>query len=394
MKQPYAIKIDSPILDDMRHRLARTRWINDINNDKWELGTNAKYLKELCDYWSHDFNWKKNEASLNSFSHFKTSIDGTGIHFIHEKGKGQKTVPVLLIHGYPDSFMRFLKVIPLLTAADDDGFSFDLVIPSLPGYGFSEIPKEPGMNPGRIASLFAKLMKEELGYSNFIVHGGDWGSGITEQIAISNPESVTGIHLTDIPWYHLFAISPDALSESEKKYLKAGQKWNLTEGAYAIIQNTKPQSLAYGLNDSPAGLAGWMVEKFYDWSDCKGDLENIFTKDELLTNITIYWATQTISSAFRLYYEAGLVRKQAKPNKEIKRLEVPTGVATFPKDMVPAPREFAERIFNVQQWTEMPKGGHFTAMEQPDLFANDIRKFAKKLSFAKAPDKKEKAVNV
>lgn len=381
MKEPYAINIDSSILDDLRHRLSMTRRTNDINNDKWETGTNAAYLKELCNYWWRDFNWEKNEIFLNSFSHFKTSIDEAGIHFIHEKGKGKKSVPILLIHGYPDSFMRFLKVIPLLTAADDDGFSFDVVIPSIPGYGFSDIPTVPGMNAKRIASLFAKLMTDELGYSPFIVHGGDWGGVIAEQIALNNPQSLKGIHLTDIPWHHLFTIPPDALTESEKKYLQTGQQWSQTEGAYAMIQSTKPQSLVYGLNNSPVGLAGWLIEKFYSWSDCNGKLENIFTKDELLTNLTIYWATQTITSAIRLYYEAAVSLRQEQKNTEIKKVEVPTGVAIFPKDLVPAPREFAERLFNVQQWTEMPRGGHFTAMEQPDLFAADVRKFAKSLSW-------------
>jgi pimeloyl-ACP methyl ester carboxylesterase len=385
MKQPYVINIDLSILDDLHQRLAMTRWTNDINNDKWEAGTNAAYLKELCDYWSQDFDWKKNEIFLNSFSHFKTSIDGAGIHFIHEKGKGKKSVPILLIHGYPDSFMRFLKVIPLLTALDNDGFSFDVIIPSIPGYGFSDIPTQPGMHSKRIASLFTKLMTDELGYSTFIVHGGDWGSVIAEQIALNNPQSLKGIHLTDIPWHHLFTIPPDVLRESEKKYLQAGRQWSQTEGGYAIIQSTKPQSLVYGLNDSPVGLAGWLIEKFFSWSDCKGKLENIFSQDELLTNLTIYWATKTITSAIRLYYEAAILMQQEQKSMEIKKVEVPTGVAIFPKDIVPAPREFAERLFNVQQWTEMPGGGHFTAMEQPDLFAEDIRKFTKSLSVVSFP---------
>lgn len=234
----YPIHIDSSILDDLRHRLQNARWTSDINNDNWETGANAEYLKELCDYWSRDFNWQKAESFLNSFSHFKASIDGTGIHFIHEKGKGSNSVPILLIHGFPDSFIRFLKVIPLLTAADKDGFSFDLVIPSIPGFGFSDIPNEPGMNQQRIATLFTKLMKEELGYSRFFVHGGDWGSTITEQIALNNPPYLKGIYLTDIPWHHLFSIPSDELTESEKKYIQAGQQWNQKEGGYAMIQST------------------------------------------------------------------------------------------------------------------------------------------------------------
>ena len=379
MAHPFKIAIDTAVLNDLQNRLHNTRWINSINNEKWETGTNETYLKELCNFWAEGFDWNKNEAYLNTFAHFKTSIDGTGIHFIHEKGKGSNHIPLLLIHGFPDSFVRFLKVIPLLTAADNDGFSFDVVIPSLPGYGFSDVPNKPGMNQQRMAGLFAKLMKDELGYSQFIVHGGDWGSVITEQIAFSNAQDLKGIHLTEIPWYHLFTIPPNELTEAEQKYLQAGEQWSKTEGAYAMIQSTRPQSLAYGLNDSPVGLAGWIIEKFYHWSDCNGSLENAFTKDELLTNLTIYWATQTINSAIGLYYEAAALLTQQSKQTEIKKVEVPAGVAMFPKDMIPAPREFAERIFNIHQWTEMPAGGHFAAMEQPMLFANDLRRFAKEL---------------
>jgi pimeloyl-ACP methyl ester carboxylesterase len=379
MAEPYSINIEPNILDDLRYRLSKTRWPNQIDSDKWETGTNAGYLKELCEYWMHDFNWQKNEGLLNSFSHFKTSIDGKDLHFIHEKGEGPHSTPLLLIHGYPDTFVRFVKVISLLKAADPDGFSFDLVIPSIPGYGFSGIPTETGMNTQRIGRLFTKLMTEELGYPEFFVHGGDWGSSIAEQMARVSPQCLKGIHLADIPWYHLYTIPADHLTEPEKRYVEKGQQWGQREGAYAIIQSTKPQSLAYGLNDSPAGLAGWIIEKFYGWSDCDGKLENVFTKDELLTNLTIYWATQTINSAHRIYYEAAIDLQKNK-EKEIKKIEVPTAVAVFSKDMVSAPREFAERIFNVQQWAEIPKGGHFTAMEQPQLFAENIRSFIKLLS--------------
>jgi pimeloyl-ACP methyl ester carboxylesterase len=379
MAHPFPITIEPAVLNDLRSRLQNTRYTHSFNNDKWKKGTNETWLKELCNYWAEGFDWKKQEVYLNMFSHFKTSIDGTGIHYIHEKGKGSKTIPLLLIHGFPDSFVRFLKIIPLLTEADGDGFSFDLVIPSLPGFGFSDIPHEPGMNQQRMAGLFAKLMKNELGYSQFIVHGGDWGSSITEQIALSNSQDLKGIHLTDIPWYHLFTIPPNDLTEAEKEYLQAGQQWSKTEGAYGMIQSTRPQSLGYGLNDSPAGLAGWIIEMFYHWSDCNGRLENVFTKDELLTNLTIYWATQTINSAINLYYEAAVLLAQESKKTAIKKVELPTAVAIFPKDLVPAPRAFAERIFNIQQWTEMPAGGHFAAMEQPALLANDIRLFAKKL---------------
>jgi len=378
MKEPYQINVDASILDDLQYRLARTRWPNEIDNENWQTGANSNYLKEFCSYWWRDFDWRAQEKHINSFPNFKTHIDGTGIHFIHEKGKSDHSVPLLLVHGFPDSFVRFLKVIPLLTEADEDGFSFDVVVPSIPGFGFSDIPTQPGMNAQLIASLFTKLMTDELGYSRFIVQGGDWGSSIAEHIAMHNPQFLEGMYLTDVPWYHLFAVPDADLTKAEKDYLQRGQAWSQKEGTYAIIQSTKPQSLAYGLNDSPSGLAGWIIEKFYSWSDCNGKLENCYTKDELLTNLTIYWATQTINSAMRIYYEAALVMPQQMKQK-IERPEVPVAIAMFPHDLVVAPRKFVERIFNVHQWTEMPKGGHFAAMEQPELFAADVRKFGKTL---------------
>jgi pimeloyl-ACP methyl ester carboxylesterase len=374
MKKFFKINVERSVIDDLKERIAATRWTDEIDNSTWEYGTNKTYLKELCDYWQHDFDWKKQEEHLNSFENFKTTVDAVGIHFIHQKGEGQHSIPLLLTHGYPDSFARFSKLIPLLTKADENGFSFDVIVPSIPGYGFSDIPTESGMNTKRIAELFANLMTKELGYEKFVAHGGDWGSGITEQIALNYSESLMGIHLTDIPFSHLFTIPPIDLTETEKKYLEVGKQWQQREGGYATIQGTKPQTLAYGLNDSPVGLAAWIVEKFYGWSDNDGNIENCFTKDELLTNLTIYWTTQTINSAFRIYFES--MQAMYKPtDKKAKKIEVPTAVAMFPKDLVNAPKDFANRFFNVQQWTEMPRGGHFAAMEQPELLAGDIRKF-------------------
>lgn len=383
MKQPFKINIKQLILDDLKLKIANTRWTDEIGNSKWELGTNKTYLKELCDYWQNTFDWKKQEAYLNSFPHFKTTVDGIGLHYIHQKGEGKNSIPLLLTHGYPDSFVRFLKIIPLLTKADEDGFSFDVIVPSIPGYGFSDIPIEPGMNKKRIAELFTTLITKELGYEKFVAHGGDWGGGITEQIGLYHNESLLGIHLTDIPFEHGMNEPKDA-NPSEKKYFEATKKWQMIEGAYAMIQSTKPQTLAYGLNDSPVGLAAWIVEKFNSWSDNAGDIETCFTKDELLTNLTIYWATETINSAMRLYNEAMKAMMNAMYNPLVKlnpfdktgnKSEIPAAFAIFPKDISTPPKEFAERFFNVQQWTEMPKGGHFAAMEQPELLAIDIRKF-------------------
>ena len=370
MIQSFQININADILADLNKRLSGTRWTDELENTEWQYGTNSAYLKELLSYWQNEFDWKKQETYLNSFAHFKTTIRDTGIHFIHEKGKGKKSVPLLLTHGFPDSFVRFLKIIPLLTEPDENGFSFDLIIPSIPGYGYSDIPKQPGMNPQKVADLFAELMAQ-LGYDQYFAHGGDWGSSITEQLALNYPDNILGIHLTDLPFHHLFTVPETDLSEAEKKYLETGKQWQMTEGGYAMIQSTKPQTLGYGLNDSPAGLASWIIEKFYKWSDCNGNLENSFTKDELLTNLTIYWATQTINSAIRIYYET----MKYPPENSSEKVKVPTAAAIFPKDLITAPKEFADRFFNIKQWTQMPKGGHFAAMEQPELLASDIRKF-------------------
>ena len=387
MKKSFKISIQQSILDDLKTRISHTRWTDEIENSKWEHGTNKSWLKELCDYWQKDFDWRKQEEHLNSFAHFKTTVDGTGLHYIHQKGDGKNSIPLLLTHGWPDSFVRFLKIIPLLTKADENGLSFDVVVPSVPGHGFSDIPTKPGMNTKHIAKLFASLMTEELGYEKFVAHGGDLGTGITEQIALYHPKSLLAIHLTDIPYHHILTLSPDKLDRTEKKYLDAITKWQMTEGAYNMIQSTKPQTLAYGLNDSPVGLAAWIVEKFHNWSDCHGDIERCFTKDELLTNVTIYWVTQTINSSFRHYTEAmkDLMQEKYNPLTKINPLdktgnktEIPTGVAESKIDLLP-PEDFANKFFNIQQWTKLPKGGHFAAMEQPELMAEDIRKFVTKV---------------
>ena len=366
----FQVHIKPEIIEDLKKRLAETRWPDQVENADWEYGTDLSYLKTLCNYWGNEFNWSKQEDNLNELPHFKIKINDTNIHYIHQKGNGKNNIPLLLTHGFPDSFIRFLKIIPLLTETDKNGLSFDVIIPSVPGFGFSGIPSEQGMNPEKIAILFSSLMINELGYDKYYAHGGDWGSSITEQLAFLYPQQIAGIHLTDIPFHHLFSVPPGELTEPEKNYLETGKKWQLAEGGYAIIQSTPPNS-SYGLNDSPAGLAGWIIEKFKRWSDCNGDIENCFSKDELLNNLTIYWATTTINSAMRIYYETN---KHPLRNRGIK-LNVPTGVALFPKDIINAPREFAERFFNIVQWTKHTKGGHFAAMELPELLADDIRKF-------------------
>ena len=354
--------------------MARTHWTDEIEGAGWDYGTHLGYLKELTDYWRDGFDWRAREAELNSFDQFRAEIDGFGVHFVHERGKGTEPMPILLLHGWPDSFYRFHKMIPMLTDparfGGDPADSFDVVVPSLPGFGFSDRPRERGWGQEQDAALFHRLMSEVLGYERYAAHGGDGGSPISQTLARSYPESVVGIHLTDIGLYDKAAqLDRSTFSEAEQRYMNAMERWSFEEGGYVMIQGTRPQTLGYGLNDSPAGLAAWIVEKFRAWSDCDGDVERSHSKDELLTNITIYWVTQTINPSIRTYYEG--MHSWSQPAT---RVEVPVGMALFPKDN-PPPRELAERFFNVRSWTEMPRGGHFAAMEEPELLAEDLRTF-------------------
>ena len=382
---PFKVNIAQETLDDLRRRLAHTRWTDEIQDAGWDYGTNVDYLKTLVRYWHDAFDWRAQEATINRLAHFRAEVDGVGLHFIHERGKGEHPLPIILTHGFPDSFLRFSKIIPMLTDpaahGGDPNDAFDVVVPSLPGYGFSDKPKKAGML-FKVGDLWATLMTQRLGYRRFGAHGGDWGSTVTEHLARSYSDSVVGIHLTDVPFAHLFQV-PEDLSADEKKFIAASEKWQRTEGAYAMIQSTRPQSLACGLNDSPAGLAAWIVEKFRAWSDCRGEVETRFTKDELLTNITLYWATETINSSFWLYYDAANAGALTWIVEMVKKWTgsstVPTGFASFPHDLLPPPREWAERFFNVQRWTDMPRGGHWAAMEEPQLLADDIRAFFRPL---------------
>jgi len=382
---PFKIDISTAVLEDLWSRLAATRWPEGLRDPGWNDGTSEVYLKELLQHWQHGFDWRAQEQAINRFAQFRTEVHGVGMHFIHERGRGGRPLPLILTHGYPDSFLRFRKLIPMLvdpTAHGGDAAdSFDIIVPSLPGYGFSDKPRDPGVL-FRIGDLWASLMTEQLGYQRFGAHGGDWGSTVTEHLARSHAASVVGIHLTDVPFLHLFE-KPKDLTHREQAFVDSAEKWQKKEGAYALIQGTSPQTLAYGLNDSPAGLAAWIVEKFRAWSDCSGDIETRFTKDELLTHVTLYWATGTIRSAFQLYYDAtnagALTWVVEMFRKWVGSTSVPTGFASFPRDISPPPREWADRFFNIERWTEMPRGGHFAAMEEPELLAEDIRAFFRPL---------------
>ncbi len=370
--QSFRVNVSQIVLDDLRKRLARTRWPDEVEGAGWDYGTNLAYLKDLVAYWQNQFDWRKQEAKLNQFSQFRAKVDGLNIHFVHERGTGPNPMPIIITHGWPGSFFEIYKLIPLLTDPASYGGnpadSFDVVVPSLPGFGFSDSsPKRGMMSSRRTAELWAKLMADVLGYRRFAAAGGDFGSIIAQYLAAYHPELLIGIHLTYIGHY-MSIPDPSELSEAEKGYLGALQQWSMREGAYYMIQSTKPQTLAYGMNDSPAGIAAWIAEKFHSWADSDNIAKHRITKDELLTNIMIYWVTGTVGSSFRIYSED-------QPRKLEPLPPVPAAFARFPKDLNPPPREWVERRLHLQQWTEMPRGGHFAAMEEPELLAEDMRKF-------------------
>ncbi|HVG32060.1 MAG TPA: epoxide hydrolase [Pyrinomonadaceae bacterium] len=378
--QPFKVEVSEAALDDLRARLARTRWPDEIEDVGWDYGTSLSYLKELVDYWQKGFDWRVQEAAINRLSHFRVSLGGLGIHFVHERGQGRNPLPLVITHGWPSTFYQMHKLTALLTDpakfGADPADSFDVVVPSLPGYGFSDRPAKPGMNKTEIARLWARLMTEALGYNRFGAQGGDVGTGITTRLGLLFPERLAGIHLTDPAWPYL-GEGARALSEAERAYVEEEGRWQRDEGAYGDIHATKPQTLAYGLNDSPSALAAWIIEKFRAWSDCAGDVERRFTKDELLTNLTIYWVTETINSSIRIYYESR--REPAAFKHAGERVTVPTALAIFPADIDHPPREWAERSYNLTRWTLMPRGGHFAALEEPELLAQDIRSFFRPL---------------
>ena len=375
--RPFTIAVENSVLDDLRQRLADTRWPDEIPNTGWDYGSNLTYIKELVDYWRTDFDWRAQEAKLNAFNHFKSEVDGLDIHFIHEKGKGPNPIPLIITHGWPSCFFEMTKIIPLLTDpasyGGDAADSFDVVAPSLPGFGFSDHAQDRGMEIQRVAGMWNKLMSQNLGYPKFGAQGGDIGSGVTARLGFAHSDTLYGIHLTSItrPTPYLGPGSKP-VTDAEQALITQRDKWFQDEGGYNHIQGTKPQTLAYGLNDSPVGLAAWIVEKYRTWSDCGGDVEKSYTKDELLTIVTIYWVTQTISSSTRMYFEN---QKHLWTMEKDQKVPTPAGMAMFPQEISKPPREWGERSYHVRRWTEMASGGHFAALEEPQLLAEEVRAF-------------------
>lgn len=371
--QPFNIQVPQTVLDDLNRRLAATRWTPEVEDPNWNYGTNVSYMKKLADYWQNQYDWRKHEAALNQLPHFRTEIDGIGIHFIHVRGKGANPTPLLLTHGWPDSFYRFHKVIPMLTDpasfGGDPETSFDVIVPSIPGFGFSD---PVALSEEKVADLWVKLMNG-LGYQKFAAAGGDMGAIITKYLAYKYPEAVSAVHLTDVG-YPTGQEDFSTMSPAELEFAGFIQGWWFQQGTFAMIQMTKPQSLALGLNDSPVGLASWIMS-FVTIGTTGEAIEQRFDRDELLTNIMIYWVTQTIGSSVRSYYEGAHAQSPIKPGD---RIEVPTAVAHCPDD-APLPREWAERHVNLQQFTELARGGHFAAWEAPELYAADLQQFIRLL---------------
>ena len=367
--QPFTINIPQATLDDLRDRLARTRWADAAESAGWSMGTDLGYLKELVDYWQTKYDWRTHEAELNRFNQFKADVDGVTIHFIHERGVGPHSTPIILTHGWPDSFYRFHKIIPLLTDPERHGGkaedSFDVIIPSIPGFGFSE---RRTLTSSGVANIWARLMTDVLGYGHFVAAGGDIGSGVTKALALQHPAVIRAIHLTDVE-YPTGQEDDPPLSDEEQKFAGFIQGWWFAEGAYAMLQMTKPQTLAFGVNDSPAGWAAWVLS-FVNTGAQDNDVEAAFGgRDALLTNLMIYWVTETAGSAARMYLEDA--RAEGSPAA---RSGVPAGISLFPRE-AQFPREWAERSLNVQHFAKMPRGGHFAALEEPELFVQELREF-------------------
>ena len=402
---PFRIQVPSSVLTDLKQRLSRVRFADEFPDAGWDYGTNLAYLRSLVDYWRDKYDWRAQEKRLNQFGQFTTNIDGVDIHVIHQRSKNPNATALLLLNGWPSSMVEYEKVIGALTdpvayggRAED---SFDVVIPAMPGFGFSGKPRERGYDPERIARMWVQLMAR-LGYTRYSAHGSDWGSGIATRVALDDPAHVAALHLAGCgggapaPASTITAASGQARSAAANVNSAVDAAHNL---GYQEIQSTKPQTLGQGLSDSPVGLASWIVEKWYDWSDHDGDIGKTFTKDEILTNIMIYWVTNSGASSARIYYESRHMPGGPLPASPFVqpggRVTAPTGCGAFPSQYdrrasavttnTEAARTGAEARYNIVHFTTMPHGGHFPALEQPVLWVDDIRSFFHTAAAAQKP---------
>jgi pimeloyl-ACP methyl ester carboxylesterase len=367
---PFTVEVTEAELDDLRHRLARTRWPEAETVEDWRQGIPLAYVRELCDYWAGGYDWRRAERSLNSFPQFRMEIDGLGIHFLHVRSPHEEALPLLITHGWPGSVVEFLKVIGPLTDPTAQGGApedaFHVVCPSLPGYGFSDKPTQTGWGVPRVAQAWSELMSR-LGYTRYAAQGGDWGAAVTMALGALESDALAGIHL------NMPLADPDALAgvgeltPSEQKALADYAEHHRWGTGYSKQQSTRPQTLGYGLLDSPAGQCAWIVEKFWAWTDCQGHPENALTRDELLDNVMLYWLPGTGASSARLYWESFAAR-------DFSPITVPSGASIFPKEIFRISRRWAEtRFTDLRYWNELDRGGHFAAFEQPELFVSELR---------------------
>ena len=380
MPEPFTLHVPDASIADLKERLARTRLADAPPlDDPWALGTSQDALTRLLAYWQDGFDWRAAEAKLNAFPQFKTPMDGIDLHYLHVPGNGPNPCPLLLSHGWPGSVFEFMEIIPRLTDparfGGDPADAFTVVAPSLPGYGLSFKPGQRHFGIEPITEMLVRLMQDVLGYRRFAAQGGDWGASVTGRIGALHAEKVIGVHLNLLMIRRDASIFPTVLDAEQTRFKAELEHWMKEETGYQWIQGTRPQTLAYGLVDSPAGLAAWILEKFRQWSDCGGDPFSVHSMDSLLANIGLYWFTGCIGASFHPYY-ARMHGDWPIPGT----VTAPTGYAQFPTEIIRPPRSIAERIFtNIQRWTVMEKGGHFAAMEQPDALAREIREFFRPL---------------
>lgn len=376
---PFTIHVPEAVLADLRSRLEHVRWPDEVPQSGWRYGTELGYLKSLVAYWRDKYDWRIQEAALNRWRQFTVGLGGIDLHFIHEPGVGPAPLPLLLSHGWPGSIVEGQRLIPMLTDpgrfGGDPADAFTVVAPSLPGYAFSFRPNQARFGVTAIAQLFVGLMTDVLGYRRFAAQGGDWGAFIVSRLGFAYPQAVVGMHLNLLAVRRDFTPSSTP-SEEELRYGEELRQWQREASGYIWIQGTRPQTLAYGLTDSPVGLAAWILEKFRDWSDCGGQVERRFSKDVLLTNIMLYWVTGAIGSSFWPYYDR---LHEPWPIPPGERIPVPAGYAEFPGEILHPPRSLAERMYDIRRWTRMPSGGHFAALEEPEALAADIRAFFRDL---------------
>jgi epoxide hydrolase len=383
---PYKIAIAQSVLHDLNDRLARTRWPDQIEGSGWEYGVPLSYMNEFVEHWKSRYDWRAEEKKLNALGQFITKIDGLDVHFLHVRSKQKNALPLVVVHGWPGSFVEFTKIIGPLTDPVSHGGkaedAFHVVCPSLPGFGFSGKPKERGWSSQRMGEVIAKLMAR-LGYTRYGAQGGDWGSGIARWLASADGGRCIGGH-SNFPGGGRPTSEPTrGVTEKEINRVEHRGKELKDHYGYGAIQGTRPLTLGYGLNDSPAGLAAWIVDKFWAWSDHGGNLDNSFTKDELITNVMIYWVTETMPSSTRIYFESSHNPPRPASMTPFKSSgkPAPMGYALFPKEINVPPRAWVERSSGGKlfHWTEMPRGGHFAAMEQPKLLVEDVRAFFRKV---------------